>query len=69
MITPRTVLEYDLDKKKLHSIPKLLIFYLYLTIRLIQKIITYFTMICFINKENSNTTHNFIYLNKMNDQT
>jgi hypothetical protein len=35
-----------------------------LTIRLIQKIIIYFTMTCFINKENSNTTYNFTHLNK-----
>jgi hypothetical protein len=53
-----------------YSVPKLLsllTFYLYLTIHLIQKInktITYFAMICFINKENSITTYNFTCLNK-----
>jgi hypothetical protein len=48
-------------------IPKLLlmlIFYLYLTIHLIKKIVTYFTMIYFINKKISNTTYNLTCLNK-----
>jgi transposase len=34
-----------------------------------KKIIIYFIMIYFINKENVNITYNFIYLNKTNDQT
>jgi hypothetical protein len=32
-----------------------------------KKFIIDFAMVCFINKDNSSTTCNFIYLNKIND--
>jgi hypothetical protein len=54
------------------SVPKLLllIFYLYLIIYLIKKLKFYhrFCYDLFYYKKNSNTTYNFIYLNKINNK-
>jgi hypothetical protein len=35
-----------------------------MTRRLNERLLAYFTTICFINKENLNMASNFIYLNK-----